>query len=111
MIEKGTPILIPIMGIQNDPDIYPAPDRFDPDRMTKEKMQARHPASFLPLGGGPRFCIGHRFGYLQVKLALVILLVEYKFEINPMTRQGRRRRNFVTEFSIDEDIWLDAERI
>lgn len=110
-IEKGTPILIPTMGIQNDPEIYPEPERFDPDRMSKDKMRARHPASFLPLGAGPRLCLGHRFGYLQVKLALVNLLASYRFSINTRTRRPPRRTNFVTEFSIDEDIWVDAHRI
>lgn len=111
IIEKGTPITIPIMGIQNDPDIYPDPNRFDPDRMTKERMAARHPASFLPLGGGPRLCLGYRFGYLQVKLALVNLLLRYRFTINSRTRQPLTMTNYVREFSVDEDIWVDANRI
>lgn len=111
MIEKGTVVSIPIVGIHNDPDIYPAPDRFDPDRMTKDKMRQRHPSSFLPFGGGPRICIGHRFGYLQVKLAIVHLLAEYKLQVNSRTRTPRRTNNFLLDYTVDENIWLNAQRI
>lgn len=60
VIEKGMHVMIPIAAIQNDPDIYPDPNRFDPDRMTTDKMKARHPCSFMPFGAGPRICIGIR---------------------------------------------------
>lgn len=51
-VRKGHPVFIPLVGIHYDPDIYPDPDRFNPDRMTREKMQARHPCSFMPFGYG-----------------------------------------------------------
>lgn len=111
LIEKGTMITVPIMGLHNDPAIYQEPHRFDPDRMTKEKMEARHPASFLPFGGGPRFCIGYRQGYMQVKLAIVKLLLQYTITVNSRTKRTRGTRNFIVEYSIDEDIFLDAQRI
>lgn len=111
VIEKGSLVTIPVFGIHNDPDIYPEPDEFDPDRMTKEKMRARHPSSFLPFGGGPRVCIAQRFGYLQVKLALVHLLSQYRLTVNPKTRKTRRLAHFLREFSVDENIWLNAQRL
>ena len=111
VIQKGTPVIISMMGIQNDPDIYPNPHVFDPDRMSQEKMRQRHPSAFLSLGGGPRVCIGSRFGYLLVKLALVSLLAQFRFRINRRTKQVPRTTNFITELSIEEDIWLDVQRI
>lgn len=104
-------VMIPVMGIQNDPEFYPDPNLFNPDRMTKEQMRARHPAAFLPLGGGPRLCPGQRFAYLQVKLALVKLLSQYRLTLNAGTLQPRRTNNYLREFSVDDDMWIDAHRL
>lgn len=57
-IEKGRKVWILPYGIQNDPDIFPNPDIFDPERFSEEAVAARHPMSYLPFGDGPRNCIG-----------------------------------------------------
>lgn len=59
-ISKGTKVFIPIYGIQHDPNIYPDPEVFNPDRFTDEVMKLRHPMYFLPFGDGPRNCIGKK---------------------------------------------------
>jgi len=57
-IPKGQDIWIPIYAIQRDPDIYPKPDVFDPERFSDEVAQIKHPMFYLPFGDGPRNCIG-----------------------------------------------------
>lgn len=52
IIDKGTKIVIPVIGYHSDPNIYKDPELFDPDRMTKEKIQRRHPCAFMPFGIG-----------------------------------------------------------
>lgn len=81
VLESGTRIYIPMEGIHHNSDIYPNPDKFDPDRFTKENMYARHPAAFLPFGEGPRNCIGKRFGMMQTKIAILSLLRDFTFQI------------------------------
>ena len=60
-------------ALQRDPDLYPNPDTFDPDRF----LESPNPYAYLPFGQGPRNCIGMRFAQLQAKVALVALLRRY----------------------------------
>lgn len=50
VIEKDTLTFIPVMGIHYDPDIYPQPDNFDPERFNEENKKNRHPMAHLPFG-------------------------------------------------------------
>lgn len=57
-IKKGTPINLPIYGIHHDPEYYPDPEKFDPERFSEENKDNIVPGSYVPFGFGPRNCIG-----------------------------------------------------
>lgn len=57
-LPKGQVIWIPVYAIQRDPNIYPDPDVFDPERFNEETVQTRNAMFYLPFGDGPRNCIG-----------------------------------------------------
>lgn len=58
VLQEGTLVLISSLGIQHDPDYYPNPEVFDPDRFSPESKLSRHSCTWLPFGEGPRICIG-----------------------------------------------------
>ncbi|XP_049549193.1 probable cytochrome P450 6a23 [Anopheles darlingi] len=85
VIEANTPVLVPIYAMHHDPQYFPDPDRFDPDRFTPEAMADRHPFAWLPFGEGPRMCIGIRFGMMQSRIGLALLLAGYRVQPCPRT--------------------------
>lgn len=85
IIEKGTGIIIPVLGLHKDPELYDEPERFNPDRFNEEISTDKQPANkpiYLPFGDGPRNCIGMRMGKMQTKVGLVMMLQKYTFELD-----------------------------
>ncbi|VVC43861.1 Cytochrome P450, conserved site,Cytochrome P450,Cytochrome P450, E-class, group I [Cinara cedri] len=81
VIEKGQKIMIPLHSLHYDPQYYPNPEVFDPERFSQEEKSKRQSGTYLPFGDGPRICIGIRFAEMEMKLALVEILS--KFELEP----------------------------
>ncbi|KAK5638915.1 hypothetical protein RI129_013225 [Pyrocoelia pectoralis] len=110
-IEKGTNIFIPLLGIHYDCNYYPNPTKFDPERFSDVKKSERNPFSWLPFGEGPRNCIGMRFGLLQTKIALAVLLKNYEFSCNENTNLplGFSPKGFMLRSK--NRLWLNVEKI
>lgn len=60
-LNKGDGIWIPVIGIHRDPEFYPDPNRFDPERFSEERKGSIKPFTYLPFGSGPRNCIGTQY--------------------------------------------------
>lgn len=58
VLEKGTNTMIPVVGLHYDPDYYPEPSKFDPERFSEEAKQKIPQCAYIPFGDGPRNCIG-----------------------------------------------------
>ncbi|XP_062534936.1 probable cytochrome P450 6a14 [Armigeres subalbatus] len=110
-LEKGTMVMIPVHAVHHDPEFYPDPSRFDPDRFAPDAISARHSHSFLPFGDGPRNCIGMRFALLEVKFGIAQLVSRLRFTVNERTQLPLRydpTKNVATALG---GLWLDVERI
>lgn len=59
VLPEGTHVNIGVLGLHHDPEYYPNPEKFDPDRFTEENKNKRPAYTYLPFGDGPRICIGN----------------------------------------------------
>ncbi|KAK9884813.1 hypothetical protein WA026_009040 [Henosepilachna vigintioctopunctata] len=110
VLEKGVRVMIPVSGIHHDPDYYPNPEIFDPDRFTEENKKTRPAFSFLPFGEGPRVCIGARFGMMQTKVGLSALLLNYEFSVNSRTEEPLQYDIHSFIISTKGGMWLDFKK-
>ncbi|KAF2902944.1 hypothetical protein ILUMI_03244 [Ignelater luminosus] len=110
-IEKGTLVLIPVLGLQRDEDYFPDPERFDPERFSEENKRNISQFSYLPFGEGPRICIGLRFGLMQAKVGLAVLLQNYAFTLNNKTKTPLEMNPNGLVMSVLGDIWLDVKKV
>ena len=62
-------------------DVFPDPEKFDPDRYSEARQEDAKPFSWIAFGGGKHKCTGNAFAMLQLKAIFSILLRRYTFEL------------------------------
>ncbi|XP_060066309.1 cytochrome P450 3A8-like [Ylistrum balloti] len=77
-IPKDMVVNIPVGAIHKDPEFWPEPEKFIPERFTAEAKVKMDPFVYLPFGAGPRSCIGLRLAMLEMKMAIVRILQNYR---------------------------------
>jgi cytochrome P450 len=68
-------------------ELYPDPDRFDPDRMVGATLG---PTTWLPFGGGNRRCLGATFALAEMRIVLREVL--RRVELATTTADDERQR-------------------
>ena len=76
-IKAGTYVRFPFYVIHHNPEFWPEPELFQPERFLKENSHNIVPYSWIPFGAGPRACIGERFAMVEMKIAMVKLLQNF----------------------------------
>ncbi|MEV8291092.1 cytochrome P450 [Streptomyces niveus] len=80
ILPAGTDVIWSAYALHRDPDIYPDPLRFDPDRWLPERPQPPKGA-FIPFGSGKRMCMGDAFAWTEA--TIITALVANRWRLRP----------------------------
>jgi hypothetical protein len=78
-----------VIALHHDPDLWPDPLAFDPDRFASTGSAARRRWNYLPFGAAARRCLGDHFAMREATVALAGIL-RY-VEIRSSQRLSRHR--------------------
>ncbi|MDQ1693059.1 MAG: hypothetical protein QOH85_594, partial [Acidobacteriaceae bacterium] len=71
---------------QRDPEYFPDPLRFDPERFMPGAKASRPKFAYFPFGGGGRQCIGESFAWMEGVLILATIAQQWRLTLLPDQR-------------------------
>jgi cytochrome P450 len=74
-LPKGANVIVSPLAAHHDPDVFPEPRKFDPDRWLSVDPP---PYAYFPFGAGPRTCAGALFASQSIRLVLSMIVKRFR---------------------------------
>jgi cytochrome P450 len=87
-VPPRTMLIVPMAVIHQDPELYPEPNAFRPERFLDGTGPGRY--SWLPFGGGTRRCPGASLALLEMRVILSTILRNVELEAERPEPEARR---------------------
>lgn len=79
-IRRGTTVFLSTFAMHRDPELFPNPSQFDPDRFDADQDGIRHRFAYLPFGAGRHVCIGSQLALTEGQVFTAVLARRLRFE-------------------------------
>lgn len=79
-LKKGQAVMILTPQIHRNPEYFPDPEKYDPDRFAPAREAARPAWTWMPFGNGQRACIGRHFSFYESQLLLGLILQRFRIQ-------------------------------
>ena len=97
---KGSMIIPSTWLSLHDPDAYPEPDTYDPERWVSGTAEEQG-KNWLVFGTGPHYCLGQTYATLNLMLLLHKLSADFDWK-HKITPRSEEIRVFATIFPMDD---------
>ena len=77
-VPAGVDVLICPYTLHRNPEFWPSPERFDPERFAKDSAVSRPRYAYIPFGAGPRFCVGNNLGMMEAVFVVAMVARELR---------------------------------
>jgi len=128
VIPEGTLILINAFSLQRDPEYFPYPQKFDPERFSQENVKNIKPFTNIPfgknlllynmqkliiifIGDGPRNCLGMRFGLMQSKMGIAKMIKNFIIQPAERTQIPLKFNSTSPMLAPEKGMWLKVTKI
>ncbi|QRK05343.1 cytochrome P450 [Archangium violaceum] len=82
-VPKGTFAAVCPYTLHRNPEYFPDPERFDPDRFAPEQESKLPKYAYLPFGAGVHACLGVHFFMIEAPLLLATLVQRVHIDVLP----------------------------
>lgn len=83
VLKPGDMINFSIWSLHHDPEYWPDPEEFKPERFLPENRDQIKSFTHMPFGMGPRNCLAMRFALMEAKVALAHLILAVDLKLAP----------------------------
>jgi cytochrome P450 len=82
-LPRGSLAILSSYVTQRDPRWFPEPERFDPDRFARGRVESIPDYAYFPFGAGPHVCVGNTFAMMEITLVVTKLVQRFHVELAP----------------------------
>ncbi len=82
-VPRGVDVAVSPYTLHRNPEYWPDPERFDPERFAPGAAAGRPRYAYIPFGGGPRFCVGSQLGTMEAVFVLAVLARDLRLRAVP----------------------------
>lgn len=107
-LPAGANLIYSPYTLHRDPDLYPDPLRFDPDRWLEGRPQPPKGA-YIPFGAGKRQCLGDAFAWTEA--TVVVALIASRWRLRPSPRDEVRPVGEITVHPSALRMTTEARRV
>ncbi|MGW9372152.1 cytochrome P450 [Streptomyces xanthophaeus] len=88
-VASGTMVFISAYSLHRREEVFPDPERFDPERFSREREKALPKGAYLPFGTGSNVCPGSHLALMEGHLLTALLAQRLDVELLPQGSEVR----------------------
>lgn len=87
-------LVVPFLGaVLNDPEHFPEPQKFDPDRFLNYDGTVKKISAWIPFSTGKRICLGESLAKMELFIFFTALIMKFRFAFPSNEQCSKIERN------------------